>query len=216
MAPLSRLVGALPASLLALVVVAISTVLPAGVHAQTFGIGDPNNVTSLSGTWCTGACHVVTGLQFYNPISETFTYPLSAGQSYSFTDDGFWEQALYLYSTNPSQPNCVSAQLIWQHGTYTLNSNNTLTLNPFKGDGRQQISDYCAQVSNVVQSYTQKEDMNGFEIHLDTHYGQPAYYLKLYEFDGAPKPIMWQTYNPPQMLPTEQLHQVVIGELNGA
>ncbi|KAN0061993.1 Reversal of tor2 lethality [Thecaphora frezii] len=184
--------------------------------AQTteYGIGVPNNVTSLAGTWCTGACHVLTGLQFYNPISETFTYPLSAGQSYSFTDDGFWEQALYMYNTNPSKPQCVSAQLIWQHGTYTLNSNNTLTLNTFKGDGRQQISDYCAEVSNVVQYYDQKEDMNGFEIHLDTHYGTPAYYLKMYEFDGTPKPIMWQVYNPPQMLPTEHIHQTVIGELN--
>ena len=133
----------------------------AGVSAQTttYGIGVPNNVTSLSGTWSTGSGHVLTGLNFYDPVNNSFIYPATAGQSYSFTDDGYWEQALYLYNTNPAKPNCVSAQLIWQHGTYLLNSNNTLTLNTFKGDGRQQISDRCAENSNYIQSYNQVENM---------------------------------------------------------
>lgn len=54
-----------------------------------------------------------------------------------------------------SDPGCVTAQLIWQHGTFTRNSNNTLTLNPFEGDGHQQISSRCAQNSNVVMPYNQ-------------------------------------------------------------
>ncbi|PWZ01165.1 hypothetical protein BCV70DRAFT_90659 [Testicularia cyperi] len=186
------------------------------VSAQTYGIGDPNNVTSLSGTWSTGSAHVVTGSGFYNPVNNSFVYPAVAGQSYSFTDDGYWEQALYLYNTNPAKPNCVSAQLIWQHGTYLLNSNNTLTLNIFKGDGRQQVSDRCAENSNYVQSYDQVENMNGFEIHLDTHFGKTVYALKLYEFDGTPKPMMYQVYDPPSMLPTQPLHEEVIGELNSS
>ncbi|SPO28842.1 related to ROT1 - molecular chaperone in the endoplasmic reticulum [Ustilago trichophora] len=200
----------------------LSTILGAaalfsGVHAQTtYGIGVPNNVTSLAGTWSTGAGHVVTGLNFYDPVNNSFIYPATAGQSYSFTDDGYWEQALYLYNTNPAKPNCVSAQLIWQHGTYILNSNNTLTLNIFKGDGRQQVSDRCAERSNYVQSYDQVENMQGFEIHLDTHYNTPVYSLKLYEFDGNPKPIFYQVYKPAQMLPTQPLHEEIIGELNSS
>ncbi|CAO1636361.1 unnamed protein product [Sympodiomycopsis kandeliae] len=176
--------------------------------------GEQNNVTTLAGTWSSGSGSVVTGLKFFNPGSGVFTYPKAAGQSYSFTDDGHWEQALYIYETNPSKPSCVSAQLIWQHGTYVLHSsNNSLTLTPFKGDGRQQISDRCASESNKIQSYNQVETMLGFEIHLDTHYTKAAYSLQLYEFDGTPKPVMWQIYNPPQMLPTEQLHVEVIGSV---
>lgn len=188
--------------------------LPSTLAQTRYGVGVPNNATSLMGTWSTGAGHVVTGLKFFNPVTNSFVYPQTAGQSYSFTDDGYWEQALYLYNTNPGKPNCVSAQLIWQHGTYTLNSNNTLTLNNFKGDGRQQISDRCAENSNYVQSYDQKEDMNGFEIHLDIHYNKPVWALKMYEFDGTPKPLMYQIYDPPQMLPLQPLHEEVIGELN--
>ncbi len=142
--------------------------------------------------------HVLTGLNFYDPANNSFIYPTTAGQSYSFTNDGYWEQALYLYNTNPAKPNCVSAQLIWQHGTYLLNSNNTLTLNIFKGDGRQQVSSRCAENSNYVQSYDQVENMQGFEIHLDTHYNSPAYVLKMYEFDGTPKPLMYQVFNLPR------------------
>lgn len=191
--------------------------LLAGVSAQTsYGIGVPNNVTSLQGTWSSGSGHVLTGLNFYDPVNNSFIYPATAGESYSFTNDGFWEQALFLYNTNPAKPNCVSAQLIWQHGTYTLNSNNTLTLNPFKGDGRQQVSDRCAENSNYVQSYDQKEDMQGFVISLDTHYNTPMYALQLYAFDGSLKPMMYQYYDPPQMLPTTPLHEQVIGELNSS
>ncbi|KAJ1024758.1 hypothetical protein NDA16_002798 [Ustilago loliicola] len=198
-------------------ILAISALLIARASAQTqYGIGVPNNVTSLQGTWSTGSGHVLTGLNFYDPVNNSFIYPTAAGQSYSFTDDGYWEQALYLYNTNPAKPNCVSAQLIWQHGTYTLNSNNTLTLTPYKGDGRQQISNRCAKRSNYVQSYDQREYMTGFEIHLDTHFNSPAYKLRMYGFDGTPKPDMWQVYDPPQMLPTQPLHEEVIGELNSS
>ena len=37
---------------------------------------------------------------FYNPGNGTFNAPANAGQSYSFTNDGKWEQALYLYESN--------------------------------------------------------------------------------------------------------------------
>ena len=31
----------------------------------------------------------------------------------------------------------------------------------------------------------------------------------MYEFDGTPKPLMWKIYDPPEMLPTAQLKEVV-------
>ena len=37
---------------------------------------------------------------FYNPINETFQIPRVGGQSYSFTDDGYWEQALFVFTAD--------------------------------------------------------------------------------------------------------------------
>lgn len=71
------------------------------------------------------------------------------------------------------------------------------------------IQSGCTQVSSTVSYYNQAEFFKGFYIRLDWHYGAGQYYLQMYEFDGTPKPWMWQTYNPPQMLPTTPLKQVV-------
>lgn len=108
-----------------------------------------------------------------------------------------------------ASPNCAQAQLIWQHGNFSQNANGSLTLTPFEGDGRQMIQNGCTQVSSTVSYYGQRELFTGFYIRTDWHFGQGNYYLQLYEFDGTPKPWMWQTYNPPQMLPTTPLKQVV-------
>jgi hypothetical protein len=108
-----------------------------------------------------------------------------------------------------ASPNCAQAQLIWQHGNFSQNANGSLTLTPFEGDGRQMIQNGCTQVSSTVSYYGQREFFTGFYIRTDWHFGQGNYYLQLYEFDGTPKPWMWQTYNPPQMLPTTPLKQVV-------
>lgn len=148
---------------------------------------------------------------FYNPVNTSFNIPVSAGQSYSFTDDGYWEQSLYMYTANPSRPSCVSASLFWQHGTWTHNGNNSLTLTPFNGDGRQLIEDRCSSTSTMSSYYYQPEYMLGFDITLDLHFGRPEYRLQLYAFDGALKPLMWQTHNPPQMLPTELLVETIYG-----
>lgn len=54
--------------------------------------------------------------------------------------------------------------------------------------------------------------MQGFEIYVEqvpATTGVATYVLKLYQFDGTPKPLMYQVYNPPQMLPTTQLHEKV-------
>lgn len=67
----------------------------------------------------------------------------------------------------------------------------------------------CESTSQSIASYDQKESMQGFNIRLDVHYGRGNYYLLMYDFQGVPKPWLWQTYNPPQMLPTQQLHKEV-------
>lgn len=218
-----------------MVAILFASLVPAQVAATP-------NVTSLAGTWTSNAhvstglvstfpelsvCHLVLKqvdshspspvplliLQsFYNPINTTFTVPQSSGISYSFTDDGYWEEALYIYVTNPSKPECVSAQLIWQHGTYEIAANDSLILTAFNGDGRQQVSDRCAENSDTSSYYYQSELMNGWYITRDTHYGESAYFLQMYAYDGTLKPGMWQTYNPPEMLPTEKLVVTIYGQ----
>lgn len=60
---------------------------------------------TLSGTWTSGAGHVVTGLSFFNLVNNTFNVPKTAGQSYSFYPSkedkhkGFWEEAIFHYNT---------------------------------------------------------------------------------------------------------------------
>lgn len=207
------LLGALPAALVTFLAFMLALASnPAPTHAaptKGTGVGQANNLTSLSGTWSTGAGHVLTGLGFFNPANQTFTYPKSAGMSYSFTDDGFFEEALYQYSSNGSNPQCVTAALIWQHGIYTLNDTNWLQLTPFRADGALLQASRCGPQSEQVQWYGQEEHLKGFQIGIDTHYDEVAYYLQLYDFDGSLKPLMWQVFNPPQMLPTEALRHTV-------
>lgn len=71
------------------------------------------------------------------------------------------------------------------------------------------IQNGCKQVSSSIQPYSQQEYMTGFYIRQEWHFGAGGYYLQMYEFDGTPKPWLWLTYKPPQMLPTQQLKQEV-------
>lgn len=172
---------------------------------------DPINIV---GTWSTGSGQVSTGLNFFNPLNQTFNVPKVGGQSYSFTSDGHWEQALFIFTADPANPNCAQAQLIWQHGTYQMNSNGSLSLSPFLGDGRQLIQNGCTEVSSSITPYDQSEFMQSFYIRQEWHFGAGGYYLQMYAFDGTPKPWMWLQYKPPQMLPTQQLKQTVYGHVN--
>lgn len=72
----------------------------AAVAAAPAAASDLNNVTALSGTWSSGSGNVTTGLAFFNPATATFNIPAVAGISYSFTEDGFFEQSKYTYSPN--------------------------------------------------------------------------------------------------------------------
>ena len=65
------------------------------VRSQTF-----TNSTPLTGTWASGVGWVQTGSGFCNPTAANFTTPLGTGMSYSFTDDGHFEEAIYTHTGN--------------------------------------------------------------------------------------------------------------------
>lgn len=99
--------------------------------------------------------------------------PALPGISYSFTSDGFWEEALYRAIANRTSlttrprpvltpttaaaaPNCPKGIMQWQHGTFEKTSDGKLHLTPF-GDGRQLLSDPCRYDTGVYTKYTQNE-----------------------------------------------------------
>lgn len=72
------------------------------------------------------------------------------------TNTGYFEEAQYRYTSNASNPACIQATIFWQHGTYRLNNNGSVTLYPFGVDGRIQVQDPCAAVTNIITYYNQQ------------------------------------------------------------
>jgi len=173
---------------------------PLLVRAQDLSAA--NNVTSLQGTWSSNAA-VSTGGDFCLPAEMKFVYPNNTGISYSFTDTGFFEEAQYRYTSNASNPSCIQATIFWQHGTYGLNQNGSITLYPFASDGRIQVQDPCAAVTNIITYYDQQTLYADWTITIDTQ--SANYVLNMNRFDGAKMPPMYLIYNPPNMLPTQVL-----------
>ncbi|KAK8853097.1 hypothetical protein IAR55_003798 [Kwoniella newhampshirensis] len=172
---------------------------------SVFAQGDlsaANNLTDLEGTWSSNPA-VSTGGDFCIPAEMKFNYPANTGISYSFTNDGFFEEAQYRYTANASNPSCITAFILWQHGTYTLNDNGSLTLHPFGPDGRIQVQDPCAATTNIITYYNQQTMFADWGIVVDTTSGN--YQLNLNRFDGAKLPYMYLTAKPPNMMPTQIL-----------
>jgi hypothetical protein len=186
------------AQLLTLLLAAAATTLAQTVYDQY------HNTTSLTGTWSSGSQHVVTGTGFANPANTSFTYPTTAGVSYSFTDDGFYEIARYRFNSNGSEPTCITGVIGWVHGTYTLNGNGSIVATPL-GDGYQQIQDPCAAVSNFIENYNDTELYQSWQIFTDPVTG---YKLHLFAFDGSPVAPQFQVSPTPNMLPTVLLRNV--------
>jgi len=161
------------------------------------------NLTSLTGTWSSGSGSVLTGPGFAQPTNFTFTYPDNTGIAYSFTDDGHFEEAQYRFNANGTEPHCVQAIIIWQHGNYTINANNSISLTPIAADGRIQVQDPCAAETNVITYYDQPTLLNGWAITNDVNHNR--YMLQLVRFDGSLMPRLYLLYRPPTMLPTQQL-----------
>ncbi|KAK9468719.1 chaperone for protein-folding within the ER, fungal-domain-containing protein [Lipomyces arxii] len=158
------------------------------------------NVTALSGTWATKSRTVITGPGFYDPVDELLVEPRLPGKSMSFTDDGFYEEAFYIVTPNPTIPGCPTAVLQYQHGTYEIANNGSILLTPFAVDGRQLLSDPCNSDESEYTRYSQSEVYEKFDIIIDDYHGE--YRLNLYEFDGTPVNPMYLIYRPPLMLPT--------------
>ncbi|CDO95628.1 unnamed protein product [Kluyveromyces dobzhanskii CBS 2104] len=161
--------------------------------------------TDLEGTWTSKSNQVFTGSGFYDPVEELLIEPALPGISYSFTSDGYFEEALYQVSGNPQDPTCPVAVLIYQHGTYEVDDDGQLVLTPFAVDGRQLLSEPCVDKGvSTYSRYSQTEKFKSYLVQLDTYYGKQS--LQLYKSDGSPAQPLFLAYKPPMMLPTITLN----------
>ena len=94
---------------------------------------------------------------FYDPLNDRLIEPSLPGISYSFTGDGHYEEAYYRAIPNPQNPACPSAIMQWQHGSFTYNSNGSLSLTPIAVDGRQLLSSPCEGSNSIYTRYNQTE-----------------------------------------------------------
>ncbi|KAL9100861.1 MAG: hypothetical protein Q9187_009312 [Circinaria calcarea] len=92
----------------------------------------------------------------------------------------------------------------FQHGTFSIAPNGSLTLNPFSVDGRQLLSDPCKYKNSIYTRYNQTEVFERYSVYTDPYHNVPR--LDLYRFDGSPMNPMYLAYSPPQMLPTQTLN----------
>lgn len=172
--------------------------------AQVLG----ENMKELVGTWTSKSNTVFTGPGFYDPVSELLIEPDLPGVSYSFTEDGHYEEALYRVTSNPQNHSCPTATLIYQHGTYEIKSNGSLFMTPIAVDGRQLLSDPCGvdteSDTSLYSRYVQKTWFKKFQVMVDSYNGRRK--LQVYQFDGSPMQPLYLAYKPPMMLPTSALN----------
>lgn len=160
---------------------------------------------SIVGTWSSKSNTVFTGPGFFDPVDELLIEPSLPGVSYSFTEDGHFEEALYRITSNPKNHSCPSAVLIYQHGTYETLDNGTIVLTPIDIDGRQLLSQPCKDGgASTYSRYSQKTTFIKHAVIVDDYHGR--YRLNLYEWDGTPVQPLYLAYRPPLMLPTETLN----------
>ncbi|KAK9450232.1 chaperone for protein-folding within the ER, fungal-domain-containing protein [Limtongia smithiae] len=159
-----------------------------------------DNVTELGGTWVSKSNSVITGPGFYDPVDELLIEPELTGISYSFTDDGHYEEALYVVTSDPTTPTCPTAVLQFQHGTYEFATNGSIMMTPISVDGRQLLSEPCVSDESNYTRYSQFEMYSKWEIIVDSYHGQ--YRLNLYKWDGTPLQPLYLMYRPALMLPT--------------
>lgn len=185
--------------------VTLTLLLNAGVSFAS------NDAASLAGTWSSKSNQVFTGPGFYDPVDELLIEPSLPGISYSFTEDGYFEEANYQVKANPKDPGCPVASLIYQHGTYRLLDNGTLVLSPFAVDGRQLLSDPCNDKGvSTYSRYNQTEIFKTFDVQIDDYHG--IYKLQLNQWDGSPMQPLYLAYRPAMMLPTVTLNPTVASD----
>ncbi|KAI0088630.1 chaperone for protein-folding within the ER, fungal-domain-containing protein [Irpex rosettiformis] len=160
-----------------------------------------HNVTGLEGTWSTGSQRVLTGPTFVSPNNRTFFPPKTSGISISFTYSGFYESSQYRLLGNGTDPHCLTATLMWDHGSYVILGNGSIITTPF-GDGFQQVQAPCEAVSNFIQAYNFTTLYRSFRIFQDLSDGPK---LSLANFDDSPNPPFFQVSSTPTMFPTRSL-----------
>ena len=106
---------------------------------------------------CSKSNKTLTGPGFYDPVKDELIEPDRTGISYSFTGDGWYEEAYYRAIANPQNPACPSGIMQWQHGNWVMNANNSLTLTPIAVDGRQLLSTPCDFDNSIYTRYNQSE-----------------------------------------------------------
>lgn len=168
----------------------------------------------LVGTWTSKSRAVLTGPGFYDPINDNLLEPPHTGISYSFTSDGYYEESYYRAIANPTAPDCPSAIMQWQHGSWTFNADGSLRLNPIAVDGRQITSQPCDGDNSIYLRYNQTENMEKYAVYEDPYHGIPR--LDLYQFDGTPIMPLYLVYSPPQMLPTTTLNPMISSSATAA
>lgn len=156
---------------------------------------------SIVGTWSSKSNTVFTGPGFFDPVDELLMEPALPGISYSFTEDGYWEEAIYQVSPNPKNHSCATAVLIFQHGTYVKKSNGTLILTPFVVDGRQLLSQPCDDDGiSIYSRYNQTEVFKAYQVYVDPYHGK--WRIDLIKSTGEYMQPLYLAYQPPEMLPT--------------
>lgn len=133
----------------------------------------------------TPACRFLCEPSLAPSLSRSFASTLTPHFS---TNDGYFEEASYRYESNASNPSCIQAIIWWQHGTYRLNNNGSISLYPFPSDGRIQVQNPCAAVTNVITYYDQWTQFADWGIIID--YSTGNYQLRLNRFDGAKLPYV--------------------------
>ncbi|KAF2196358.1 hypothetical protein GQ43DRAFT_383495 [Delitschia confertaspora ATCC 74209] len=161
-------------------------------------------VTDLVGTWSSKSNSTLTGPGFYDPVNEVFNEPEHTGVSYSFTEDGHYEEAYYRAISNPANPKCPKGIIQWQHGSFTKHTNGSLVLVPIAVDGRQLLSDPCRYDNAVYTRYNISEMFSRYEVLTDPYHNIPR--LNLYKHDESPMLPLYLAMTPPQMLPTTTLN----------
>lgn len=118
----------------------------------------------------------------------------------------------YYCSTTARRPECITSQLIWQHGSYLLHSNGTLQLYPIAREGAQLLTSSCdAKGSPPEEMYDVAEEYTLVDTWIDLHHGVSGAALRLTDAWGNRSPSLWKTYDPPMMLPTDALYLEYIG-----
>ncbi|KAF8964253.1 chaperone for protein-folding within the ER, fungal-domain-containing protein [Flammula alnicola] len=133
------------------------------------------------------ATAVLTGSGFADPANMSFTYPKTTGESYSFSENGFYEISRYRFNSNGASR---YRRAYWCDclGSWNIHTepNGSISMTPM-GDGFQQIQDPCAAVSNFVEWRIFQDPTQGFKLHL-------------FQFDGSPVAPQFQISTTPNML----------------